>query len=106
LEILSVLKQDWNLESVEQHAKGYWTFEDKSFDLRNLKTKDYLNPNEKYEIYLQIVEDKILVKISGNESFYEVVHLNEKYLCVICYFQDKDLTSAKVKLMTLTLSRK
>jgi hypothetical protein len=105
-EILKELKHDWDIDSVEQHAKGYWDYSYSSFDLRLLKTTEELIDNELHETYLTITRSRILINISEDESFYEVEDLKEKSVNVTCYFQDRENKHELIKIATFKLSRK
>ena len=100
------MKHSWDIDSIEQHTNGYWNFQHSSFDLRHLKRKQELNENELDEIYLAIDNDRILIEINGDESFYEVENLSETKLDVTCYFQGQEHNSELIRLATFRLSRK
>lgn len=105
-EILTALKHDWDIDSVEGHTNGYWDFLDNSFDLRLLKTKQELKEDELRETYLTIENDRVLISINGDKSFYEIEDLSESQLCLTCYFQDNENKHELIKLVTFRLSRK
>lgn len=104
-EILLDLRHDWKVDSVDQHSPGYWVLEDKSFDLRNLKTKRQLQKDRRYQLYLDKDGDQLTIKISDDESFYEIKDLKGKRLLLTCYFQSTDKANDLVRIMTINLSR-
>lgn len=91
------------IESVDQHAKGYWTFEDNSFDLRNLKSKEQLSDDD--QLYLDKKDDELLIRINNDNSFYSVVLKSKKTISVTIYFVSRGRYQQLMKIATLNLVR-
>lgn len=104
-EMISMLKYKWTIDSVEQHAKGFWRIEDKFFDLRDVKSKSSPAKAKAGDLYLELNDGKGLIKIVGDNSYYEVLDLSDKKLVISWFFQDKNKSTEVIKVTTVKLSR-
>jgi len=104
--ILIDLRHNWDVAAFDFDIKGYWTFEDNSFDLTDLRLKEEATENKDGQIYLTVGEESIRISIVGDESYYEVTKLTDTELNVTCYWQSRSVDHGLMKLGTLTLRKK
>ena len=104
--IIKALKHNWEVVSIEQHAKGYWNMDDSSFNLKNLKTKETIKRDGTGELYLSIKNGQNVLLISGDRSYYEITELRDRTLKLTCYFQNESMDSGPIKIATFNLARK
>lgn len=103
--MLKALKHDWQIASIDQHAKGYWNMEDSSFNLKDLKTEDEIRQNGTGELYMKIKNGQALLLINGDRSYYEINELGDSTLNLTCYFQNDSVDSGPTKIATFGLVR-
>jgi hypothetical protein len=104
-EIIKDLKADWEVQSITSHVKGYWNFEDTSFDLRDLKEIKDLKGKDTGRMYLRMKDGQVFLCRARDESYYQVERINRTELKLSCYFKNQ-IMDEHIKLATFELRRK
>lgn len=101
--LLRELRSPWQIESIDSDVTGYWTKDDNLMDLSDLQI-DY-DSAEEYQAYLEVSPSNTIIRIKGDESYYEVERFENSSLMLTCFFKNKDMLD-HIKLATFNLNRK